>query len=410
MKRLNPLTGKIFKRGDQREDGLIFENYIKKRINKKTGLYYEVWRAKLYEWTSSYNHIKDDILIEIIEEGKKAIPLTSLTKKYNLSSKTIQKIFKDYNINPHLSRFDLNWDTKFFNKKNSKTAYWAGFLMADGSLSKNNNLEFSQKIQSKNVLEAFCKDLKIPKKKIKIGVASYKSNGKKYYFKRCRVSVSAPNLTSSLKNWGLIPNKTYIFKPPKIEKKLLPHYLRGWFDGDGHISVYTPNKSIIPKFQFGVTGGSKHLEWFAQKTQSLGFDKNFYYLKKRGYDHSYDIRISSPKIIYLKKFADILKVKNNFHFPEKWRNFFKYEYFDKVALNILEKIIKNKKPIDAKTCLFSRDLFKEMTNYIKDKKIDYPLTQRRVELEMKNSGLISKVFTHNGKHFRGWIKKYKPVN
>ena len=60
---------------------------------------------------------------------------------------------------------DLNWDTKFFNKKNSKTAYWAGFLMADGSLSKNNNLEFSQKIQSKNVLEAFCKDLKIPKKK-----------------------------------------------------------------------------------------------------------------------------------------------------------------------------------------------------------------------------------------------------
>ena len=33
-----------------------------------------------------------------------------------------------------------------------------------------------QKIQSKNVLEAFCKDLKIPKKKIKIEVESYKNN------------------------------------------------------------------------------------------------------------------------------------------------------------------------------------------------------------------------------------------
>ena len=73
----------------------------------------------------------------------------------------------------------------------------------------------------------------------------------------------------------------------------MPHYLRGWFDGDGHISVYTPNKSIIPKFQFGVTGGLKHLEWFVKKTKLLGFNKNFYFLKKRGYDHSYDIRISS---------------------------------------------------------------------------------------------------------------------
>ena len=165
MKRLNPLTGKNFKRGDKREDGLIFEKYIKQRINKETGLYYEVWVAKLYKWSPSYNHIKDEILIEIVEEGKKAVPLTLLTKKYKLSSRTIQKIFKDYNVNPHLSRFDLNWNTKFFNKKNFKTAYWAGFLMADGSLSANNNLEFSQKIQSKNILEAFCKDLKIPKKK-----------------------------------------------------------------------------------------------------------------------------------------------------------------------------------------------------------------------------------------------------
>ena len=139
-----------------------YSSYI---FQKETGHYYEVWVAKLYKWSPSYNHIKDEILIEIVEEGKKAVPLTLLTKKYELSSRTIQKIFKDYNINPHLSRFDLNWDTKFFNKKNFKTAYWAGFLMADGSLSANNNLEFSQKIQSKNILEALWNENRAPWKK-----------------------------------------------------------------------------------------------------------------------------------------------------------------------------------------------------------------------------------------------------
>ena len=98
-------------------------------------------------------------------------------------------------------------------------------------------------------------------------------------------------------------------------------------------------------------------------------------------------------------------MKNNFHFSKKWENYFKYENYDKIALNILKKIIKNKKAIDAKTCLFSKNIYEEMSKYIKIKRIEFPLTKRRVELEMRNAGLMSKVFTFKGNRFRGWIKR-----
>lgn len=44
MKRINPLTGKIFRLGDTREkDRRIFLTYSKTRIHKRTGYYKETW-------------------------------------------------------------------------------------------------------------------------------------------------------------------------------------------------------------------------------------------------------------------------------------------------------------------------------------------------------------------------------
>lgn len=42
MRRLNPNTGEIFKRGEAREDGKVFWQYIKKRIDKE-GFFNETW-------------------------------------------------------------------------------------------------------------------------------------------------------------------------------------------------------------------------------------------------------------------------------------------------------------------------------------------------------------------------------
>lgn len=42
MKRLNPETGKKFKRGDRREDGFLFSSYDMKHVHK-SGKFYEKW-------------------------------------------------------------------------------------------------------------------------------------------------------------------------------------------------------------------------------------------------------------------------------------------------------------------------------------------------------------------------------
>ena len=44
MKRLNPLTGKPFKRGETREDGFIFVRYLTNRPIKENGLFREEWK------------------------------------------------------------------------------------------------------------------------------------------------------------------------------------------------------------------------------------------------------------------------------------------------------------------------------------------------------------------------------
>jgi hypothetical protein len=44
MKRINPNTNQIFKRGDVREDGLIFKAYAMKRV-RKNGYFVELWAS-----------------------------------------------------------------------------------------------------------------------------------------------------------------------------------------------------------------------------------------------------------------------------------------------------------------------------------------------------------------------------
>ena len=43
MKRINPNTGKPFKRGDTREDGMVFKGYQKRRLINGEARYYEMW-------------------------------------------------------------------------------------------------------------------------------------------------------------------------------------------------------------------------------------------------------------------------------------------------------------------------------------------------------------------------------
>ena len=117
MKRINPETNKPFKCGDVREDGFIFDAYVKS-VTRKSGYYKEIWRspeqhAKEMQRKRDGKKIKYDLISEHVNNiklekgcahcGYNENPigldfhhLNKLLKKYNISSiwKTSWEQFK----------------------------------------------------------------------------------------------------------------------------------------------------------------------------------------------------------------------------------------------------------------------------------------------------------------------------
>jgi len=51
-------------------------------------------------------------------------------------------------------------------------------------------------------------------------------------------------LVESIKNQGFHSRKTFTIKKPNIQKELIRHFIRGYFDGDGSFSFNPYNYSI----------------------------------------------------------------------------------------------------------------------------------------------------------------------
>ena len=120
----------------------------------------------------------------------------------------------------------LTYDRETFSRHTPATAYWAGFLLADGCVQEYTiRLALSEK-DSEHV-ESFRNFIKC-------------SAPLRYYHPTSSVylTVSSKTMATELARWGVIPNKTYVGTiPDTIPDELLPHYIRGLIDGDGGIYI-----------------------------------------------------------------------------------------------------------------------------------------------------------------------------
>ncbi len=127
-------------------------------------------------------------------------------------------------------------DNLFESIDNEETAYWLGFLDADGCVHNGSNydykIELSLKEEDINHLIKFKqfvgKDNKIAKR-IKTKAVRYSFRNKKVW--------------QDLINLGCIPNKSLILQFPtqeQVSDEFLHPFLRGYFDGDG--SFWYENK------------------------------------------------------------------------------------------------------------------------------------------------------------------------
>lgn len=144
-----------------------------------------------------------------------------LLQENNIPIKTLQET--------NISRYKIN--EKFFDIETSDMAYILGLLASDGCISSNENCIYIELQEcDSEILEQINKKLENERPiKHYITKKGYK-NSKLYFFSKY--------IKEKLKDYNLIPNKTYSddFKfPLKLNKKYWLDYIRGYFDGDGCI-------------------------------------------------------------------------------------------------------------------------------------------------------------------------------
>lgn len=117
-------------------------------------------------------------------------------------------------------------------------AYILGFLYADGSNCVDDDKwtyhwQLTLKSDDIEILERMCSEIDYDGA-IKIEHRSIRNVARKY----ARLIVCNKHMCQQLSSLGVVPNKTHIVTFPYwLDKALIPHFLRGVFDGDGCIDL-----------------------------------------------------------------------------------------------------------------------------------------------------------------------------
>lgn len=175
------------------------------------------------------------------------------------------------------------WDFDFFGRDSPETAYWAGFIMADGYTGPSSrgsfHLGLSIGIKDRMHLETFCSHLGLTTNQIR-----ERKRQTPYGFSHtCEISVTHPSLGKALERWGIIPKKTTVWIRPQVSIGAMPHFLRGWLDGDGNITVSKTQA-------MSICGHPIAMQWIGDALVALGYsgtysirhEKNYAYLSVGG--------------------------------------------------------------------------------------------------------------------------------
>lgn len=201
-------------------------------------------------------------------------------------------------------------------------------MYADGYVTKNGYVGLSLSIIDKSHLEKFNNFLES-----NYPIKDYVNNGGHKY---SRLLIRSDKLKSDLVRYGCLENKTFLLKFPAIKNKLIFHFIRGYFDGDGSLSEYNTNKGLT--FRFRLCGTSSFLN---SVLKYINFEKSK--LCKRHKDRhndNYDIYIGGN--------GNVLKIMNSIY--DNSTIFLERKY------NIYLKLLSRCQEIDnRKSCEFGKN-------------------------------------------------------
>ncbi len=242
------------------------------------------------------------------QNGLSFIQISDLLK---IGRRSIRKWMKSVNyeiINTHNSlrvREDL-----FKDILTEEDAYWLGFIYADGYIANDGQFEISLKDSDYTHLLKLATFCDFDKLKVK---SKQKTNFPNCF--RCRMSFATQHLKERFNNIGIVPRKSLILTfPTFLKKDLERHFIRGYFDGDGSISL-VKLKTKSPAKSVSLLGTKEFLETVLNvlnfKTISLKKDK-------RHQNNTYSINFNRKDGI---KFLDYMYKDSNIYLERKYNKY-----------------------------------------------------------------------------------------
>lgn len=172
------------------------------------------------------NELKQEIIKYYLSQP---MTMKQVEDKYKLSHPTITKILKDIPRYPKAKLNNPNANERFFeNIDSEEKAYFLGLLISDGNVFKDNtgrqaSISITLNSNDEYILQEFKEILNIN--------TSISKDGR-----GCsQIAVRSNLMANDLKQYGVVPRKSYITYLPKINDIYMSHLIRGILDGDGSI-------------------------------------------------------------------------------------------------------------------------------------------------------------------------------
>lgn len=171
-----------------------------------------------------YDSISSKV-VELYQNGNTGV---KIAKMFGISNNTASKILKENNIKikGREGYHKYSFNEHYFDKVDTQDkAYWLGWLFSDGY---NNEADYDTRLQlqegDKSVLENFKKSLNYT------GPIRFTKN------RQWLIILTSKHFSRTLASLGCVQAKSLILKFPNITPRLIRHFIRGYFEGDGCIS------------------------------------------------------------------------------------------------------------------------------------------------------------------------------
>lgn len=242
-------------------------------------------------------------------ESNKRLTITQCAKVYGINRQTLSNKLKELDMYEDRRKYKFN--EKFFESIDcEQKAYWLGFLLADGCLKSQTN---------KISIRISCKDIKhLVKFKnainsnhpIRIEKTVIKDKG----YDICSIGVESSKTYNDLISLKLMPQKSkneICYENIRVD--LIPHYIRGIYDGDGWLS----KNSNCTELGFGMS--YEALEFIKKSFEKYALVKEY---KIKPYKGIFRYRITSK--VEIIKALKYMYFNSTVSLDRKYEKYLKY--------------------------------------------------------------------------------------